>query len=135
MLMSSFYTCKCSGTQLLFQQQWPAKLYHNIQLDVLPKFYADGFTLCTNKISINLPTGAKAAHRTSTGFNFINILRPAFTPADPKSPNKTVKLSVFFRFRDQKLLVNWPRSQFHLLTKNYKAKLLAQKSCTEHFHA
>ena len=36
-------------------------------------------------------------HRTPTaGVNFINILRAAFTSADPKSAKKTVKLSSFF---------------------------------------
>ena len=31
-----------------------------------------------------------------TGLNFINVLRTAFTIADPKSVKKTVKLSIFF---------------------------------------
>ncbi len=30
------------------------------------------------------------------GVNFINVLRAAFTRADPESAKKTVKLSVFF---------------------------------------
>jgi hypothetical protein len=30
------------------------------------------------------------------GVNFTNIIRAAFTQADPKSAKKTVKLSVFF---------------------------------------
>jgi hypothetical protein len=33
-----------------------------------------------------------------TGVNFINALRAAFTLADPKSAENTVKLSAFLRF-------------------------------------
>ncbi len=32
----------------------------------------------------------------SPGLNIINVLRTAFTPADPKNIKKTVKLSIFF---------------------------------------
>jgi len=32
----------------------------------------------------------------NSGVNFINILWATFTPADPKSAKKTVKLSIFF---------------------------------------
>jgi len=34
--------------------------------------------------------------QTRIGLNFINILRTAFTIADPKSVKKTVKLLIFF---------------------------------------
>ena len=45
----------------------------------------------------------------NTGVNFINILRAAFTPSDPKSPKKTVRSSCFLCFWDlhvQKLHIN-----------------------------
>ena len=33
---------------------------------------------------------------TLAGFNFTNVLRAAFTPADPKSAKKLLNLTVFF---------------------------------------
>jgi len=44
----------------------------------------------------SLYNGSRSRGSWSPGLNFINILRTAFTLADPKSVKKTVKLSIFF---------------------------------------
>ena len=41
-------------TELLFHQQYYAKLYHFTQLEVTPNFYVASSTLYANKIRINL---------------------------------------------------------------------------------
>ncbi len=50
-----------------------------------------------------LPTSRKTGFMklgASAGLDFINVLRTAFTLTEPKSVKKTVKSSVFLRFRD-----------------------------------
>ncbi len=55
MLTSSFYACKCSGSQLIFHQQYYAQLYQYTQLEVMPNFnFNFSSMLCTSKININL---------------------------------------------------------------------------------
>ena len=54
MLMRSFYSQKCFGAQLLFNQQNYAQFYQYTQLEVTPNLYAACSTLCASKISINL---------------------------------------------------------------------------------
>ena len=68
---------------------------------------------CKSFIVLLGPALVKAALRTlmklTPGLNFINVLRTAFSHVEPKSVKKTVKLSVFLRFRNlraQKLRVN-----------------------------
>jgi len=54
MLTHSFYTSKCSCTQLLFHQQYCTQLYQYTQLEVIHNFYPVRSVLCPTKIITNL---------------------------------------------------------------------------------
>ena len=59
---------------------------------ISPTFYVHSFEAFKGSSSVSRFTFNFLAH----GVNFTNVLRAAFTRADPKSAKKTVKLSSFF---------------------------------------